>query len=98
MLFKSSRCILCQVSINKVSIPKNSRISRSVFWDAPRVLTWISSTKDESSSSGMLSISISVGNATLSLVAAIKDLSSPGSVLSTYKKNFHCVYSAKSVS
>ena len=41
-----------------LSIPKNSHMSRLVFSDASRVLTRISSTKDESSSSGMLSISI----------------------------------------
>ena len=40
-----------------------------------RVLTWTSSTKDEISSRGMLSISISLGNSRISLVAALKDLS-----------------------
>ena len=61
VLFKSSPCILCKA----LSIPKNSRISRSVFCDAARILTWIPSIKDESSSSGILSISKSVGNSVL---------------------------------
>ena len=38
----------------------------------------MSSTKDESSSGGMLSICKSVGNSPLSLVAALKDLSNAG--------------------
>ena len=61
-----------------VSIHKSPLISRSVFCDAPRVLAGISSTKDESSISGILSISVSVGNSRLSLVAALKDLSNAG--------------------
>ena len=56
VLFKSSPCMLCKA----LSIPRNSRISSLVFCDAPRVLTSMSSTKDESCSSGMLSISKSV--------------------------------------
>ena len=52
------------------------------------LLTWISSTKDKSSIGGMLSISISVGNSPLSLVAALKDLSNEVGVLSTRKKIF----------
>ena len=50
-------------------------MSESVFCDAFRVLTWTFSTKDESSSSGILSISKSVGNLALGLLAAISDLS-----------------------
>ena len=69
-----------------LSVPKNSGISRLVVCDASRVLAWISSTKDESSSSGILSISKYVGNSLLSLVVALKDLSSGGGVLSTPKK------------
>ena len=61
-----------------VSILSNCCISRSVFCDASRVLTWISSTKDESSSGGMLSICKSVGNSPLIIVAALKDLSNAG--------------------
>ena len=56
-------------------IPKNSHISRSVFCDASRVSTWISPAKDESSSGGILSISMSIGNSPLSLVAALRGLS-----------------------
>ena len=74
--------MLCRV----LSIPKKSRISRSVFCDASRVLAWISSTKDKNFSSGIFSISKSVGNSRLSLVAALKDLSSAGGVLSMLKK------------
>ena len=61
-----------------LSIPRNSRMSRSVFCDASHVLRWISSTKDESSSSGILSIGKSVGSSALSLFAALSDLSSEG--------------------
>ena len=82
VLFKSSPCMLCMALL----IPKHSRISRSVFFDACCVLTWISSTKDESSSSGMLSIPKPVGNSLLSLVAALKDLSSAGGILSMDKR------------
>ena len=60
-------------------------MSSLVFCDASRVLTGISSTKDESSSRGILSISISVGNSRLSLVAALKDLSNAEGVSSRLK-------------
>ena len=71
-----------------LSIPKNSRMFMSVFSDASRVLTWISSTKPESSSGGILSISKSVSNSLLSIAAALKDLTKAGRVLSTPKKFF----------
>ena len=48
-------------------------ISRLVFCDASCVLTWIPFYKDESSISGILSISISIGNSPLSLDAALLD-------------------------
>ena len=70
VLFRNSPCMLYQALL----IPKNSRMSRSVFCDASRVSTLISSTKDERSSRGILSISISVSNSCPSLVAALKDL------------------------
>ena len=84
VLFKSSPCMLCK----DLSIPKNSHMSRLVFCDASRVLTEISSTKDESSSRGIFSISISVGNSCLSLIAALKDLSNPEDVSSKLKTLF----------
>ena len=84
VLFKSSPCMLCEA----LSIPKNCRMSRLVLDDASRVLAEMSSTNDKSSSSGMLSISKSVGNSLLSLVAALKGLSNAGGVLSTPKKIF----------
>ena len=82
--FASSPCIVCKAW----SIPRNSRISRSVFCNASRVLAWISLTKDESSISGMLSFSISFGNSCLSLVAALKDFSNAGGVLLKFKTIF----------
>ena len=94
ILFKSSPCTLCKALSN----PKNSRIStRSIFCDASRVLTLITSTKDESSPSGIFYISKSVGNSVLSLVAALKDLSSGGAVLSIPKKLF-IVFTAPNLS
>ena len=74
-----------------LSILRNSHISRSVFCDTSRVLASISSTKYESSSSGILSISKSVGNSRLSLLAVLKYLSSAGGVLSTTKKFSLCL-------
>ena len=82
VLFKSSPGIRWKALI----IPRNCRISRSVFCDASHVLARISSTKNESSSSGMLSISKSVGNSRLSLVATVKDPSKTGGALSVPKK------------
>ena len=93
ILFKSSPYTLCKALSN----PKNSRISRSIFCDASRVLTWITSTKDESSPSGIFYISKSVGNSVLSLVAALNDLSSGGAVLSIPKKLF-IVFTAPNLS
>ena len=69
-------------------IPENYRMSRSVFCDASRVLIQISLTSVESSSRGILSISKSVGNSRLNLLAALTDLSNAGCVLSTPKKIF----------
>ena len=63
-------------------ILRNSCMSRSAFCDASHVLTWISSAKDKGSSSGMLSISKSVGNSLLGLDAVLNDLCSAGGVLS----------------
>ena len=54
-----------------LSILKSSCISRSAICDASRVSTWICSGKDESSISGTLSISMSVGNQRLNLIAAL---------------------------
>ena len=50
MLFTSSPCMGCKALL----VSKNSHIPRSAFCDASRVLTWISSTKDETSISGTL--------------------------------------------
>ena len=72
---------------------------RSVFCDTSRVLTCDTSrvltcdtsrvlTKDESFISGILSISISVGNSRLSLVAALKGLSNAEGVSSKLKTLF----------
>ena len=58
---------------------------KGVFYDVSHVLTWISSTKDESLISGILSVSISFGNSHLSLVGALKDLSNAESVSSKIK-------------
>ena len=71
-----------------LSISTKFCISRLVFCYASHVLAWISSTKDKSCSSGILSISKSVGNSLLSLVAALKDLSNAGGVLSMPKNVF----------
>ena len=80
VLFASSTCMLCKTLL----IPENSRIWSSVFCDASCVLIWISSAKDESSINGILPISmsvcLSVGNPSLSLVAALKDISNAGGV------------------
>ena len=84
MFFKSSPCMFCKASL----IPKNSRMSRSLFCDASRILTSISSTKDERSSRGILSISISVGNSCLSLVAALKVTSNADGVSPKLKTLF----------
>ena len=54
-----------------LSTLKSSCMSWSAFCDASRVLTWICSGKDESSMSGTLSISMSVGNQRLNLIAAL---------------------------
>ena len=72
-------------------IPENNRMSRSVFCDASRVLIQISLTSVESSSRGILSISKSVGNSRLNLLAALTDLSNAGCVLSTPKKILLCL-------
>ena len=65
-----------------LSIAKNSHISKLVFCDASRVITRISSAKGESSFRGILSISKSVGNSSLSLVAALINPSIADGVLS----------------
>ena len=49
-------CTDCKV----LSVSNNSCISRSVFCDVSRVLTWIPSAKDESIITGTVSISKSV--------------------------------------
>ena len=72
-----------------LSIPRNSCILRSVFYDASPVLTWMSSAKDKSSFRGICSISKSVGNSPLSLVAALKDLSNAEGVSSKLKTLFY---------
>ena len=74
-----------------LSIQRNSWISRSVFCNASCVLTRISSTKDESSSRGMLSICKSDGGLLLSLLAALIDLSSKGGIV-LITKNFSIVF------
>ena len=51
----------------------------------------MSSAKNESSFRGIVSISKSVGNSPLSFVAALKDLSNAGGVLSTPKKFLLCL-------
>ena len=84
MFFKSSPCMFCKALL----IPKNSRMSRSLFCDASRILTLISSTKDERSSRGILSISISVGNSCLSLAAALKVTSNADGVSPKLKTLF----------
>ena len=68
-----------------LSITRNLRMSRSVFCDASRVLAWMSSTKDKSSPSDILSICKSVGKSAVSLVAALIDLSGEGGVASIPK-------------
>ena len=78
-------------------IPENYRMSRSVFCDASRVLIQISLTSVESSSRGILSISKSVGNSRLNLLAALTDLSNAGCVLST-PKNIFIVFTPPSLS
>ena len=60
--------------------PRNSAIPRSVFSYSSRVLTWISSAKDEVSISRTFSISVSVGNSHLNFVAALEDHSERGGV------------------
>ena len=70
-----------------LSIRRNSRMSRSVFFDVFHVLMRISEAKDESSFSCILSISKSVGNSLLSLPAALSDLLVQG-VFYQYLKNF----------
>ena len=80
-----------------LSIHKISCMSRSVFCDASRVLTQISSTKDQSSSWGILAISISVGNSRLSLVAALEDLFSAEGV-SSRLKIFFMIFNPPNVS
>ena len=61
-------------------------MSRSVFRDNSRILTWILSAIDESSISGTVSISISVSISRLSLVLALKDHSNAGGVSSMPRK------------
>ena len=73
-LFGSSPCMVCKTLL----IPKDFCISKSVVCDASLVLTWISSAKNESSLSGILSISVPVGNSRLGFVRALKDLSNAG--------------------
>ena len=58
VLFTSSPCMTFW-------IPKNSHILKSVFSDAFCVLIWIFSAQDESSVSGAVSVSMSVGNFSL---------------------------------
>ena len=70
------------------SIPKKSRMLRSVFCDASCVLIWISSIKDESSFRGILYISISASNSRLSLVTALKVLSNAEGLSSKLNKLF----------
>ena len=84
ILFKNSLFMPCRALL----ILKSSRMLRSVFCDASRVLTLTSSTKDESSARGILSISYSVGNSRLSLVAALKGFSNADGVSSKLKTLF----------
>ena len=72
--------------LQRFIIPKDSCISGSLFFDASRVLTWISSAKDEISISDTVSITKFVGISHLSLVAALKDSSNAGCLSSTHAK------------
>ena len=88
VLFTSSPCIDCKASL----IPRKFCKTKSVFCDVSCVLIWTFSTKDESSVSGTLSISVFVDNSRLSLIAALKDSSNTGRILSMHKYfSFHRV-------
>ena len=65
-------------------IVKDSSISRSVLCDTCRVLTWISSAKEEISICAILSISMSADNSCLRLVAVSKDCPTAGGVSSMF--------------
>ena len=72
-----------------LSMPKNFRMSRSVFCDVSRVLTCMSSTKDKISFSVCSPfVNQSVSSSLLSLLAALIDLSSAEGVLSRFNTLF----------
>ena len=62
-----------------LSVPKIYPISQWAFFDASRVLTWISSAKVESSISGIF-IFATVEHVSLSLVADLKDFCEIGGI------------------